>query len=147
MIFRKAKQTDLSAIVHLLADDPLGKERESLLSDSCYQNAFTRICSDPNQFLMVVEDQDVVIGTCHLILMPSLTFQGSLRMNVEAVRIASAYRGRGVGEWMFKEIIAMAYDAGCKMVQLTTNKQRKDAKRFYEKFGFQATHEGMKLYL
>ncbi len=146
-IFRKARHGDLSDILRLLNDDELGKEREGSEVSSCYQEAFTKISSDPNQLLMVIEADGAVVGTCHLTLMPSLTFQGSLRMNIEAVRIASPFRGQGIGEWMFQEIFKMARDKGCKIIQLTTNKKRKDARRFYEQLGFAATHEGMKLYL
>jgi N-acetylglutamate synthase-like GNAT family acetyltransferase len=143
---RKAKQEDLEEIVRLLGDDKFGKERENSSSPN-YLNAFLLIEKDPNQFLMVLEKNKAIIGTCHLTLMPSLTFQGSLRMNIEAVRIDTSMRGQGAGEWMIDRAIQFAKEKGCKMVQLTTNKQRLDAKRFYEKMGFQATHEGMKLYL
>ncbi len=148
-IFRRAKQSDLEDIISLLADDELGKQREkpSETISSNYLDAFIRIDADPNQFLMVVESRDKIVGTCHLTLMPSLTFQGGLRMNVEAVRIASSCRGQGVGEWMINQALSLARKEGCKIIQLTTNKERVDAKRFYEKLGFKSTHEGMKMYL
>lgn len=148
-IFRRAKQEDLQTILSLLADDELGKQREKFSEGitPSYQSAFDRIHSDPNQFLMVMEEKGAVIGTCHLTLMPSLTFQGGLRMNIEAVRIASSCRGQGAGEWMIHQAIELGRQKGCKILQLTTNKQREDAKRFYEKLGFKATHEGMKMYL
>jgi N-acetylglutamate synthase-like GNAT family acetyltransferase len=148
-IFRKAKQHDLKDIISLLADDELGKKREKLSEtiSSDYQIAFNRLHADPNQFLIVVECNGMIVGTCHLTLMPSLTFQGRLRMNIEAVRIAGSFRGQGGGEWMISQAIALGRKEGCKMIQLTTNKERADAKRFYEKLGFKATHEGMKMYL
>lgn len=148
-IFRRAKQRDLKDIIYLLMDDELGRQREKLSETipANYLDAFIRIDSDPNQFLMVVESKDLIVGTCHLTLMPSLTFQGGLRMNVEAVRIASSCRGQGVGEWMINQILSLAQKEECKIIQLTTNKERIDAKRFYEKLGFKATHEGMKKYL
>ena len=148
-IFRKAKQSDLGDIIHLLAEDQLGKQREKLSEaiPSNYLDAFIRIDGDPNQLLMVVESRDIIVGTCHLILMPSLTFQGGLRMNVEAVRIASSCRGQGVGEWMINQALSLARKERCKIIQLTTNKERVDAKKFYEKLGFKSTHEGMKMYL
>lgn len=148
-IFRRAKQSDLEDIISLLADDELGKQREKLSEtvSSNYLDAFIRIDADLNQFLMVVESRDIIVGTCHLTLMPSLTFQGGLRMNVEAVRIASSCRGQGVGEWMINQALSLARKEGCKIIQLTTNKERVDAKRFYEKLGFKSTHEGMKMYL
>lgn len=149
LIFRKAKQEDLPAIIRLLAEDKLGEKRERISEavDPCYLSAFDRIEADPNQFLMVLEEKDALIGTCHLTLMPSLTFQGALRLNIEAVRIAESRRGQGLGEWMIEQAIHFAREKGCKFVQLTTNKKRADAKRFYEKLGFEASHEGMKLVL
>jgi len=147
--FRKAKQDDLRDIISLLADDELGRKREESAEGiaSTYQKAFDQIDADPNQFLMVVEESGVIIGTCHLTFMPSLTFQGGLRMNIEAVRIASSCRGQGAGKWMINQAIDMGRKKGCKIIQLTTNKKRLDAKKFYETLGFQATHEGMKMYL
>ncbi len=147
--FRRAKQRDLEAIMDLLADDALGELREECNATipSCYLDAFKKIDVDPNQFLMVVECRDIILGTCHLTLMPSLTFQGGLRMNMEAVRVASFCRGQGVGQWMIHQALELARRKGCKIVQLTTDKRRVDAKKFYEKLGFESTHEGMKFFL
>lgn len=147
MIFRRATIFDLEAIIVLLADDDLGKVREGFVADSAYKVVFDRILADPNQFLMVVVKEARVVGTCHLTLMPSLTFRGSLRMNIEAVRVSSDVRGQGIGEWMLDQVIQLCKRERCKMIQLTTNKERLDALRFYEKMGFSATHIGMKLYL
>ncbi|HSX03437.1 MAG TPA: GNAT family N-acetyltransferase [Rhabdochlamydiaceae bacterium] len=147
MKFRQATIHDLPEIIRLLFEDELGKEREQGKSTGSYQSAFEEIKVDPNQALMVVEENGKVIGTCHLTFMPSLTFHGSKRMNIEAVRIDSAFRSRGVGEWMVQQALKMAQEKGCKIVQLTTNKKRKRAKEFYEKLGFKDTHEGMKLHL
>ena len=149
LIFRRAKSADLKDIISLLADDDLGKEREivSEVIPLNYKDAFIRIDADANQFLMVVESNARIIGTCHLTLIPSITFQGALRMNIEAVRIASCFRGEGIGEWMIGQILLLARTEGCKIIQLATNKNRLDAKIFYEKQGFKATHEGMKMYL
>jgi ribosomal protein S18 acetylase RimI-like enzyme len=96
---------------------------------------------------MVVENKDEIIGTCHLTIMPSLTFIGSTRMQIEAVRVADKYRGQKIGSWMFDQAIAYAKSMGVAIIQLTTNKKRRQAKKFYEKLGFEASHEGMKLYL
>ena len=147
--FRKASFGDLEAIIRLLADDQLGQERERLAVDVhlAYKKAFDQIIADPNQFLMVVEKEGKIVGTSHLTFIPSLTFQGGLRMNIEAVRVDSSLRGQGIGEWMLNKVLALAKAKGCRIVQLTTNKKRTDALRFYEKLGFKATHEGMKLYL
>lgn len=147
LVFRRAIFSDLEAIISLLVDDDLGKEREKTTIHSAYKVAFDQILADPNQFLMVVEKEGCVIGTCHLTLIPSLTFQGGLRMNVEAVRVNSSFRGQGIGEWMLDKVVELAKIKACRIIQLTTNKERVNALRFYEKMGFKATHEGMKLYL
>lgn len=146
LIFRRAEYTDLPAILKLLVEDELGKARESLsgFPDSCYEEAFQKIIADPNHALMVVELEKQIIGTCHLTLLPSLTFRGSNRLQVESVHIAEAFRGRGIGEWMFQKIFEYAKHQQAPIIQLTTNKMRMRAKKFYERLGFKATHEGMK---
>ena len=150
MHLRKATLNDLPSIIALLADDELGNTREQ--SDTTiaprYLTAFELINKDPNQFLMVVTNEaQTVIGTCHLTLMPSLTFTGSTRFQIEAVRIAASCRGQKIGEWMIKEVIALGKTHGATIIQLTTNIKRPKAKSFYEKVGFESTHIGMKLYL
>ena len=146
---RKAILKDLPGIIQLLADDDLGQIRElpQEAIDSRYVEAFTKIDNDPNQYLMVVFSNTVLLGTCHLSLMPSLTYQGAMRMQIEAVRIAKNYRGQKIGEWMMQQAFDYAKKHDVKMVQLTTNKLRPKAKKFYERFGFEATHEGMKYFL
>ncbi len=146
---RKAKIADLPRLVDLLLEDELGASRESKSSalDENYTNAFYKIDSDPNQYLMVVENGDEIIGTCHLTIMPSLTFIGSTRMQIEAVRVEGKYRGQNIGSWMFNQAISYAKDIDVSIIQLTTNKKRPKSKHFYEKLGFEASHEGMKLYL
>jgi ribosomal protein S18 acetylase RimI-like enzyme len=149
LIQRKAKIDDLKDIVSLLVQDELGENREQQLDelDQLYIDAFRKINTDPNQYLMVVELEDKIVGTCHFTIIPSLTFIGSTRMQIEAVRIHANFRGQQIGEWMINEAIDYGKNQGAKIIQLTTNKQRKDALRFYENLGFKATHEGMKLYL
>jgi GNAT superfamily N-acetyltransferase len=148
---RRATKDDLAAIVSLLAADDLGQTREHVSAEVApqYIKAFTVIAADPNQYLMVVldQDQDLVVATCHLTLMPSLTFQGSLRMQIEAVRVAENYRGQKIGQWMMQAAMDYAKQQGVKMVQLTTNQKRPAARRFYESLGFIVSHEGMKLVL
>jgi N-acetylglutamate synthase-like GNAT family acetyltransferase len=146
---RKARIADLPRIIELLLEDDLGSLRESKSSelDANYIKAFHKIDSDPNQYLMVVENGDEIIGTCHLTIMPSLTFIGSIRMQIEAVRVAGKYRGQKIGSWMFDQAIIYAKAMDVSIIQLTTNKKRPQAKHFYEKLGFEASHEGMKLYL
>ena len=145
---RKARFADLPRIIELLLEDELGKTRESENAlDDRYIKAFQKIDSDPNQYLMVVENGSEIVGTCHLTIMPSLTFKGSTRMQIEAVRVAEKYRGQKIGKWMFDQAIAYAKQNGASIIQLTTNKQRPKAKQFYETLGFESSHEGMKLYL
>jgi N-acetylglutamate synthase-like GNAT family acetyltransferase len=146
---RKAKKEDLPRLIELLLEDELGQMRESknVLLHENYVKAFYKIDSDPNQYLMVVENGPEIIGTCHLTIMPSLTFIGSTRMQIEAVRVAGKYRGQKIGTWMFDQAILYAKEQEVSIIQLTTNKKRFFAKNFYEKLGFEASHEGMKLYL
>ena len=146
---RKARVADLPHIIALLLEDELGSTRESRSGelDKNYIKAFHKIDSDPNQYLMVVENGDEIIGTYHLTIMPSLTFIGSTRMQIEAVRVADKYRGQKIGSWMFDQAISYAKEHDVSIIQLTTNKKRPKAKHFYEKLGFGPTHEGMKLYL
>ena len=146
---RKAKIDDLPKIIDLLIEDDLGKSREvkDLTLNQKYTDAFYKIDEDKNQYLMVVENCDEIVGTCHLTIMSSLTFIGSTRMQIEVVRVAGKLRGQKIGEWMMKEAIEYGKSRGVLIMQLTTNKKRQKAKAFYEKLAFKATHEGMKLYL
>ena len=149
LITRKAKLEDLPRIIELLLEDDLGKIRESCDKklNKRYIDTFHKINDDPNQYLMVVESDHEIIATCHLTIMPSLTFIGSTRMQIEAVRVAEKYRGKKVGEWMFKQITEFAKNCDVAICRLMTNKERSRAKHFYEKLDFESSHEGMKLYL
>jgi N-acetylglutamate synthase-like GNAT family acetyltransferase len=143
---RKANINDLSRIIELLIEDDLGKARESSEStiSKDYLKAFKLIDADMNQYLMVVEFENNVIGTCHLTIMPSMTFKGSIRMQIEAVRVCESMRGRRIGQWMISQAVDYAKSKDVSIIQLTTNKKSAEAKRFYEKLGFESTHEGMK---
>ncbi len=145
IIFRKAFEADLPRVIEMLQNDILGKDRELSNHFSNYKKAFDEIMADKNNFLMVIELEKEVIGTCHLTIMPSLTLQGSKRMNIEAVRVDEKFSGQGIGSWMMQKAIEFAKNNEVKIVQLTTNKKRLDAHRFYERLGFEKTHEGMKL--
>ncbi|BDY04478.1 GNAT family N-acetyltransferase [Ferrimonas sp. YFM] len=145
--FRPAERGDLESLVGLLADDALGQQREHNvrpLPDS-YHKAFEAIEADDNNLLLLATHQGQLVGMLQLTFIPYLTHQGSWRCLVEGVRIASQYRGKGCGEQMFEYAIELARERGCAMVQLTSDKQRPDAIRFYEKLGFTASHEGFKL--
>jgi GNAT superfamily N-acetyltransferase len=143
---RAAEAADLPAILRLLADDPLGKNRETAV-DAPYQAAFAAIAADPNQELVVAELDGRVIGCFQLSFIPGLSRRGAWRAQIESVRIDSAVRGRGAGQAMMEWAIAKARARGCALVQLTTDKRRPDAHRFYARLGFVASHEGMKLEL
>lgn len=147
--FRLATENDLSHIVRMLSDDVLGATREkidSILSDS-YLTAFKKIVADTNQELTVVEMNGEIVATFQLSFIQYLTHQGGLRAQVEAVRTAANHRGQGIGKKLFEYIINKAKEKGCALVQLTTDKKRPEAIKFYEGIGFTSTHEGMKLSL
>lgn len=146
LLFRRATRNDLSTIIALLVEDELGKIRESLdpATMPLYEAAFQKIDADSNHSLMVIEWEGEIIGTVHLTLLPSLTFQGGTRLQVESVHVVERFRGHGIGTWMFQKIFDYAKKGNVAIIQLTTNKKRTRAKKFYESLGFEATHEGMK---
>jgi GNAT superfamily N-acetyltransferase len=147
--FRRATEADLPAIVAMLADDGLGRGREdaSLPLARGYQDAFAAIDADCNQMLAVAEADGAVVGTLQLTFLPGLSHKGAWRGQVESVRVASSRRGTGLGQAMLEWAVAECRARGCRMVQLTTDKTRADAHRFYERLGFKASHEGFKLQL
>jgi GNAT superfamily N-acetyltransferase len=148
MIFRKATKADVTDIVEMLANDPLGALREDLQHPEKYEQAFDRIDKDDNQELIVVENDDgEIIGTFQLTFIQYLTHQGSVRVQVESVRVRDDQRGKGIGEKMFRWVIKHAKEKGAHLIQLTSDKKRPDAIRFYEKLGFTASHEGLKLWI
>lgn len=145
---RPAIRSDVEMIIRMLADDPLGQKRENyvLPLPANYYEAFELIDQDPQHELMVLEYQNEVIGTMQLSFIPYLTYQGGTRAQIEAVRIRKDYRGQGIGELMFRWAIQKAQERGAHVLQLTTDKKRPEAIRFYENLGFKATHEGMKMH-
>lgn len=149
MKFRKARKEDVPFIVQMMADDELGKLREDFkdpLPQQYYQ-AFSNIDNDPNQELIVIENESgEIIGTLQLSFIQYLTYQGGIRAQIEAVRIRNDQRGQGIGEKLFRWAIDRSKEKGAHLLQLTTDKQRPDAIRFYENLGFKASHEGMKLH-
>lgn len=149
LTFRPAVRKDLERIVQLLADDPLGssRERSSLPLASSYERAFEAIVEDVNNQLVVAEQAGTVIGVLQITFIPYLTHQGSWRALIEGVRVATEARSTGVGRQLFVWAIGLARERGCRLVQLTSDKSRPDAIRFYQSLGFIASHEGMKLHL
>ncbi len=147
--FREATKADLPRLISLLADDALGATRETVEETPApeYQSAFDAIAGDRNNALVVAELEGEVVGMMQLTFIPGLSHRGAWRALIESVRIASTHRGKGIGRVMIDWAIARAKERRCSIVQLTTDKTRPDALRFYESLGFSATHEGMKLKL
>ncbi|AIW22865.1 MULTISPECIES: GNAT family N-acetyltransferase [Vibrio] len=147
--YRSAQFEDLENLVSLLANDPLGSKREdpNIPINKAYHSALKAITCDPNNELLVVELEGLLVGMLQVTFIPYLTHVGSWRCLIEGVRIHEKFRGRGFGEQMFQHAIKLAKSKGCNLVQLTSDKQRPDAIRFYERLGFKATHEGFKLAL
>jgi GNAT superfamily N-acetyltransferase len=146
--FRIAVRNDVPEIVRLLADDALGAKREryELPLPASYLAAFDAIAADPNNELVVACLDGRIAGVLQLTYIPYLTYQGAWRALIEGVRVASGARSAGIGKALLEWAIARARERGCGLVQLTTDKSRADAKKFYEALGFVASHEGMKLY-
>jgi GNAT superfamily N-acetyltransferase len=149
VIFRDARRADVPAIVHLLADDTLGSGRETVGEDveAVYWRAFDDIETDPRNALVVADRDGEVVGTMQLTYIPGLSRRGSERAQIEAVRVRADQRGSGLGRQMIGWAVDQARERGCRLVQLTSDKRRASAHRFYESLGFRATHEGMKLLL
>jgi len=149
LFFRLARAENLSALVRMLADDPLGSLREvcSTPVATGYTEAFAAIEADPNNELVVAVIGEVIVGMLQITFIPYLTYQGRWRALIEGVRVSSSVRSLGVGAAMLQWAIERARHRNCVMVQLTTDRVREDALRFYERLGFAPSHHGMKLYL
>ena len=147
-VVRRATESDVPALVELLRDDVLGTAREG--SDdaddaAAYGRAFALIAADPNQLLVAVEEGSSVVGTLQLSLIPSLSRRGTLRLQIEAVRIGAAAQGLGLGTAVFEWAHDCGRRFGAGLAQLTTDRSRTDAQRFYSRLGYEASHEGLKL--
>ena len=145
---RKMQNADLPHILQLLADDELGQLRETLqrVPHDDYRRAFTAIDADPNQYLAVFEKKDNIIGCLQISFIPGLSRRGALRGQIESVRVAANVRGNGYGTLMMVWAIEKCREKGCSLVQLTSDKTRKEAQRFYQELGFVPSHEGFKLH-
>lgn len=146
---RRAMRDDLPRIVAMLHDDGLGKRREdpTLPLDERYIAAFERLDGDDDHLMLVLQQDDRIVGYLQLSFIPGLSRRGLLRGHIEAVRIAGDRRGQGLGTILLEHAIDECRKRGCGLVQLTSDKQRTDARRFYERIGFVAAHEGFKLQL
>ena len=144
---RAAVADDVPAIVGMLADDPLGAQRESPDDLAPYLSALERLGADPNQRLVVAVREGRVVGTLQLTIIPGLSRRGATRSIVEGVRIHADERGSGLGTELIEWAIEESRDQGCQLVQLTSDQTRTDAHRLYERLGFTASHTGFKLQL
>ncbi|MEU3320008.1 GNAT family N-acetyltransferase [Streptomyces sp. NPDC006785] len=144
---RPATPNDLPAVVAMLADDPLGAQRESPDDLAPYQEALQRLADDPNQHVVVAVRRDRVVGTLQLTIVPGLSRRGSTRSIIEGVRIHGDERGSGLGTQLIQWAVDESRRQNCQLVQLTSDATRKDAHRFYERLGFTASHVGFKLAL
>ncbi|WP_089153850.1 GNAT family N-acetyltransferase [Micromonospora sp. NBS 11-29] len=147
VIFREATRADLPAVLALLADDELGRTRDRPEVDEAYERAFATLDADPRNHLIVADAGGEPVGCLQITYIPGLGRHGAERSLVESVRVRSDLRGRGLGRAMMGWVIDRARERGCALVQLTTDKRRADAHRFYRDLGFVASHEGMKLSL
>jgi len=142
-----ATADDVAAIVAMLADDPLGAQRESPDDLTPYLTALERLASDPNQHLVVAVREGRVVGTLQLTVIAGLSRRGTVRSIIEGVRIHADERGSGLGTQLIDWAIDESRRQGCQLVQLTSDNTRTDAHRFYERLGFTASHVGFKLQL
>ncbi|TWD81786.1 ribosomal protein S18 acetylase RimI-like enzyme [Kribbella amoyensis] len=147
VVIRTATRADLPGIVAMIADDQLGAARESLDDLTPYERAFAEIDADPNNLLVVADRNGELVGTLQLTIIPGLSRQGSSRGLIEAVRVSAAARGTGLGTTLIRWAIEESRSRGCSLVQLTSDKTRTEAHRFYERLGFVSSHEGFKLKL
>ncbi|MET7816723.1 GNAT family N-acetyltransferase [Micromonospora zamorensis] len=143
--YREAVRADLPAVIALLADDVLGKARDFTEVDEAYERAFADISADPRNQLIVAEQDAELVGCLQITYIPGLGRHGAERSLIESVRVRSDRRGQGLGRELMTWAVDQARQRGCALVQLTTDKTREDAHRFYLSLGFVASHEGMKL--
>ncbi len=147
LVIRPATRDDVAAVVALLADDPLGAAREDLDDPGTYDAAYDRVVADRGQHLVVAERDGTVVGTLQLSIIPGLSRRGATRSIIEGVRIARDERGSGLGTELVTWAVDESRRLGCTLVQLTSDASRTDARRFYERLGFTASHVGFKLQL
>lgn len=150
VVLEEATADDLPALIDLLADDMLGASRDGIRTDEDrrrYERAFAAIDDDPAHLLVVGRREGQVVATLQLIVTPSLSRRGAFRAVIESVRVSSSLRSQGVGGALVRWAVEEAGRRGCEMVQLSSDKQRTDAHRFYERLGFERSHEGFKLML
>ena len=148
MLIRKAKISDLNEVISLLNDDSLGSDRESVSKKDKqkYMSAFSELLGSNYFDIFVMEQKGEVIGFYQIMYLPHISFKGASRAQIESVRIRSDIRGQGLGTQLIRHSIERGRKRGCAVFQLTSNKQRIKAKKFYDKLGLIASHEGYKFY-
>ena len=148
IIVREATEADLEVVIALLADDPLGSSREHVVDSGvapAYRAAFRDMTEQIGNTLLVATVEDRVVGCLQLVIIPGVSRAGARRAQIEGVRVSRTMRGRSVGKTLLQDAVRRAREAGCALAQLTTDKSRPDAARFYSTLGFEPTHVGMKL--
>jgi GNAT superfamily N-acetyltransferase len=148
VVLRRAVGSDVPLLIALLVDDAIGATREGVRDDreaEAYLAAFRAIERDENALLVVADVDGELAATAQLTVVTSLSRRGARRGEIESVRVGSPWRGTGIGSTLIRWLIEEARRRGCSIVQLTSDKRRQDAIRFYQGLGFQATHEGLKL--
>lgn len=141
--FRLARQQDIAAVAGLLADDVLGQGREGA-DLAPYLAAFEAMRNDPGNLLIVGEEDGAIVACYQITFLVGLSQKGARRAQIEGVRVAQHRRGRGIGTMLIADAERRARNAGCRLMQFTTNKARRDAHRFYDRMGFTPSHIGYK---
>jgi GNAT superfamily N-acetyltransferase len=150
LVYRTATAADLPFMVALIAEDDVSAKK---LDDPAhpnaahYEQALAAIAADLNQAIYIVEENGVPVGTFQLTFIPGIMRKGMWRGLIESVHVSPEHRNKGIGKQMMRWAIERCRERGCGMVQLTSNKQRGDAHRFYRTLGFQQSHEGFKFFL
>lgn len=144
--FRAARVEDLGRVVELIGDDAISAERTGAF-DAHHLAGFEAIEADPNNELVVAELDGQVVGTMQLTYVPGISRHGATRLLVEAVRVDAGLRGGGIGRQMMLWAHERGRERGCVLAQLTSDKRRTDAHRFYVSLGYEQSHEGFKLAL
>jgi GNAT superfamily N-acetyltransferase len=144
---RSAQHCDIAALIALYGDDDIGVTREAMEPDEAYQSAFDAIQRDPNHILVVGERDAKIVATLLLSFLPGLSRHGAWRAQIESMRVSGELRGQGIGQALIDWSIDQARQRGCRLIQLTSDRRRDDAHRFYERAGFEPTHFGYKLSL
>ncbi|WP_338240545.1 GNAT family N-acetyltransferase [Aurantiacibacter hainanensis] len=149
LTYREATEADLTFLDALIGQDEVAARRDGIPPDNDAQQreAIRAIAADPNHELWIVESEGAPVASFHLSYLPGVSRQGAWRGQIESVRVAKDVRGQGTGEAMMRWAIERCRDRGCGVVQLTSDRQREAAHRFYERLGFRPTHTGFKLKL